>query len=103
MVVLVVQSLLMLLVVCFNVVADIAVVVIVSDIVSQTAVSYYSRPGVNHKTHHPTMGMDGDRNTCFISSYHSAPWWQVTFENEHVIRAVDIYGMHITPAPYRYH
>ncbi len=92
-----VQSLLMLVVVCFNVVADIAVVVVVSDIVSQTAVSYYSQPGVNHKAHHPTMGMDGDRNTCFISGYHSAPWWQVTFQSEHVIRAVDIYGMLYKP------
>ncbi len=54
----------------------------ISDIVSQTGVSYSARHGEDPRIHHPTKGMDGDCATCFLGGYHTATWWRVTFGRE---------------------
>ncbi len=54
--------------------------------------SYFSRPGEDRTAHHPSKGMDGDMDTCYVSGYHTAPWWQVTFQKEYIIKEVDVYG-----------
>ena len=64
-----------------------------SDIMALTAVSYFSKLGEERTAHHPSKGWDGDSVTCYISGYHTAPWWEVTFKNKHVITGVEMYGM----------
>ena len=67
-------------------------VITLSDIVSQTGVSYFAKHGEEPMTHHPTKGMDGDAASCFFSGYHTATWWRVTFGRDRGIRGIDVYG-----------
>ncbi len=48
--------------------------------------------GEERTAHHPSKGWDGDSMTCYISGYHTAPWWEITFKNKHVITGVEMYG-----------
>ena len=64
-----------------------------ADILYQSGVSYFSRPGEDPRSHHPSLAMDGNTDTCFISGYHTAAWWRVTFRSEHAIAGLDVYGM----------
>ncbi len=59
---------------------------------SQNAVSYFSKHGEDPTAHHPTKGMDGHSDTCYVSGYHTAAWWEVKFAKKYDITGVDFYG-----------
>ncbi len=65
---------------------------VLTDIVSQKAISYFARHGEDRKAHHSTLGMDGNSLTCHISGYHTTAWWEVTFGKEYAVTGVEIYG-----------
>ncbi len=54
--------------------------------------SYFSSHEEERRAHHPTKGMDGDSASCFISGYHTATWWRVTFNRVYHIKEVNVYG-----------